>query len=304
MADCALALCEKYFESRKTNEPSLVVMNVVGRTRAQKVLAAFNEQKAHEMILLVKDYNKTSYPSSLKLKAKNYFLMMRNFEDVEDIIKFMMALPTWNPLAKFVVLITVAQKPEVPIESNLRKMFETLLKFSILDVNVMYSTTENKNFINSFTWFPYEGHHCGDEVHHIRLINTCESLPTGEVEAKNTTLETFKHRVYIKSMDSIVMDSFFTHLFPKIPKDFHKCLLMVTAEVREPYVEHHDHILFRGLDFLIVKTIADRIHMIPVFKINKHENSLMSEDEMYGYYADILQKYGTLLLMGWLMSRN
>ncbi len=99
--ECVLKLCEEYFAPEHENETSLVIINVVGRARAERILKSFNEDEDHDMTMLIKDYTSPHHKSNLAVKAKNYLLMMRFPDELPNILESLIGLPTWNPLARY-----------------------------------------------------------------------------------------------------------------------------------------------------------------------------------------------------------
>lgn len=290
---CVLQLCDEYFLSNHL-EPSLVVVNVVGFTRAQIILKAFNEEPDHEMILLVKDYEKAhADTSNLKIKAKNYVLMLVEPAELSTIIKRMKLLPSWNPLAKFVVLFTKHLESDDEGHNHTGIVLNILLENQVLDAYVMYTIRKDQNVLIVKTWFPFEGNACGQKVENIRLVNTCEIMKPENLDPRastNFTLSNSRQQVFVDTERVIAVYHFFTSLYPKLPEHYHKCLLRITAYPKEPFVVAENRIIKKGLDVYMVEVMAKKLGLIPVFQTIKNPSGEYSTNQTNGFYSELFTK--------------
>jgi hypothetical protein len=102
-----LKLCEKYFKSERALKGSLVIINLIPSPSIfqRKILQSFNEDKRHELGVMIKDARKKHLSAvHVTEKAKNYFMLLSNSSELESTLKLLMGLPTWNPLAQVYLL--------------------------------------------------------------------------------------------------------------------------------------------------------------------------------------------------------
>lgn len=210
---CILKLSEEYFVSKVKTQGSLVIGNF--KTDAsfflRNILNALNENDRHDLALMVKDARFKHWNAShVTEKAQNYLMMLNDRSELEANIKQLHALPTWNPLAQVVIFFLRVMEPE-ELEEQTISVIKELFLSHVLNVNVM-SQRINTSLIQSYTWFPYENHHCAENFTRLHLIDECEY-----VVSDNKTGPYFNKQGFKKT-------------WQKIPDDFHTCPLRVREQ--------------------------------------------------------------------------
>ena len=212
MAPCVLKLCEKYFKSAKALKGSLVVINLVPNPNIfqRKIIMSLNDDKRHEICVMVKDAKKKHWNAShVTEKAQNYMMLITNANEITTIVKQLKGLPTWNPLAQVVVIFTDTMKSENEQDSMVKVVFNELLMYDVLQVNIVLQRTNALNILEVLTWFPYERDNCANYIENIRKIEECKLM-----ETKDPTTGIIKR--------NNIMTSFSRKYYPKIPTHFHK----------------------------------------------------------------------------------
>lgn len=152
-------------------------------------------------------------------------------------------LPTWNPMAQVIVLLTrirAADELELDVDAVLRNLHA----FGMLNVNVL-AVAENTSVVLVFTWHPYGSGNCANVVRDIVVADRCEY----ETEA-DTPIHYEPHR-----------------RVAKIPATLNWCPLRVAASAWEPYVvfDKATDRFSRGIEVLLITTIAAVLHLRPQF---------------------------------------
>jgi hypothetical protein len=171
------------------------------------------------------------------------------------------------------------------LDEEIKNVFEELLSHSVLNVNIMYQNIENSNLLQAVTWFPFEMENCGNEVINIRVIDECESFENPDTEETD-----------------INWQEYYLDLFPKFPKTYHNCPLKITANINEPYVVSNNNVnetIKKGLEILMLNTIAEKLKLTLVYKIVEREQAfkLITDNPENGFYADLIQRYSATLLV-------
>ena len=289
MAPCVLKLCEKYFKSERALTGSLVIINLVSNPSVvqARILQSLNEDKGHNIAVMVKDSKKPHRSSRVQEKAQNYFMLLQHFDDFEATLKQLKALPTWNPLAQFVVQFTIPFEDEKLQAEWIERLFTELLWNDALKVNAMYQFKNDTERIGVITWFPYHNVSCPVAVENIRKIEDCYAVTS----INETTAQTQK---------DYKIESFNQDLYPLIPKKLHRCRMQVSAVVWEPFVVaseddygyDDDPVIEKGLEVLMLKTIMDGMDLNLTFQaINKERATrTITDNNRTGLYSSILRR--------------
>ena len=282
MAPCVLKLCEKYFKSAKALKGSLVVINLVPNPNIfeRKIIMSLNDDKRHEICVMVKDAKKKHWNAShVTEKAQNYMMLITNANEITSIVKQLKRLPTWNPLAQVVVIFTDEMKLKNEQDEMVRVVFDELLMYDVLQVNIVIQRTTSLNTLEVLTWFPYERDNCANYIKNIRKVEECKL-----VETKNHTTGIVKQ--------SIIIRSFNRKYYPKIPTYFHECPMKVTTFFWEPYVVGQRNNVKGGLEILMIQTISQKMNLKPVYNVidQLRATKLITSNNETGLYSDILQR--------------
>lgn len=175
--DCIKQLSRNYFHSNNSMSGSLVVMSITSNpTQIQSSLIhAFHADNKHEFSVMIKDAHKPHYNSShVSEKAKNYFMFFTNSTDLNSTVHQWKSLNTWNPSAQVVCLFTQNFTSSISkLHSDLRRLFTDLLKFGMLNVNVITHQVDTVR-MQTYTWYPYGQNNCAKHVENILIIDECE----------------------------------------------------------------------------------------------------------------------------------
>lgn len=272
---CVLTLIGKYFKSEHQQSGPLAIVSLTADPTLieRTVLVVFNESPKHEFAIMTK-YATQYHMTELHVtgQALNYFILVGKAAHLTQTLQQLSTLPTWNPLANFVILFTKVLN-ETVLASETQKIMEELFSYSAYNVYVL-SQKKDTYMIQSFTYFPYEDDNCATNVKNIRLVDECYNT---------------KESQYDEDIISVV--SHHDEMYPKIPNDLHKCQLNVSAFVQAPYVQEVYGVIEKGLEILMIKMIAEKLNMEPVFNQIQKEivNSLTTNDSDNGVYSDILK---------------
>ncbi|XP_070507462.1 ionotropic receptor 21a-like [Chironomus tepperi] len=299
MAPCVLRLCEKYFKSERALTGSLVIINLVSNPSVvqARILQNFNEDTGHNIAVMVKDSKKPHRSSRVQEKAQNYFMLIQHFDDFEATLNQLRSLPTWNPLAQFVVQFTIPFEDEKLQAEWIERLFTELLSNDVLKVNAMYQFKNDTERIGVITWFPYHNVSCPVAVENILKIEDCYVVTsineTTEQQQKNYKIESFNQDLY-----------------PLIPKKLHRCRMDVSAVVWEPFVVasendyDDDDVIEKGLEVLMLKTITDGMDMNLTFQSinNERASRTITDNNRTGFYSSILRRRADVMIGG--LSEN
>lgn len=272
---CVLRLLGKYFKAEhQTSGPLAIVSLTADPTLIERtVLVVFNESPKHEFALMTKYATRYHMPElHVTGQAQNYFILVAKATQLTETIKQLSSLPTWNPLANFVILFTKVLN-ETYLASETFKMMDELFTYSAYNVYVL-SQRQGTYMIQSHTYFPYEDDNCATSVKNIKMVDECFNEKESQYDPDNASI--VEHH---------------QELYPKIPKKLHKCYLNASVFIQAPYVLATEDVIDRGIEILMLKQIANELDMIPIYKVLDKEvvNSLTTDDNLTGIYADILQ---------------
>lgn len=272
---CVLRLLGKYFKAEhQTSGPLAIVSLTADPTLIERtVLVVFNEDPKHEFALMTKYATRYHMPElHVTGQAQNYFILVGKAKHLTETLKQLSSMPTWNPLANFVILFTKVLN-ETYLASETYKMMDELFKYSAYNVYVL-SQRQGTYMIQSHTYFPYEEDNCATSVKNIKMVDECFNDKDSQYDPDNTSV--IEHH---------------QDLYPKIPKKLHKCHLNASVYDLAPYVLARDNEIDRGIEILMLKQIANELDMTPIYNLLDKEvvNSLTTNDNETGIYADILQ---------------
>lgn len=285
MAPCVLALCSKYFKSERALKGSLAIINLVPKPSVvqARILRRFNEDKSHNLAVMVKDSRKHHRSSRVQEKAQNYFMLLQHFDDFDKILKQVMGLPTWNPLGQIVIQFTIPFENETIQRDWTERLFVELLSNDALKVNVLFQFKNDTKMIKVVTWFPYHKESCAESVENIREIEICVVT-----ETTNATTNEIERSHNVTSLNQ--------KLYPIIPNKLHNCTLRVSSVPWEPFVvdddDEDDVIIEKGLEVIMLRTIAQGMKLTPSIKtINKERATrTITDNNRTGLYSKLLQK--------------
>ncbi|XP_053672276.1 uncharacterized protein LOC128722623 [Anopheles nili] len=287
---CIRRLCEKYFRSERAMKGSLAIINIKPDASAfqRDILRSFNDDPRHEMGVMVKDANRKHWNAShVTEKAKNYLMLIGDSSELAAPIRQLRHLPTWNPLAQVVVLFTTELTPLV-FEIEVRNVLQELFDNSVLNVNVMVQRF-NTSVLEVWTWFPYEGGGCADNIDRLRLVDECEYAQLDQDPDRPTAPAwVFRERHH------------FADYGPKIPKYYNYCPLKVSTSIWEPFVVGNASHIEKGLEVLMLDAITARMRLIPVYSVIEAARATapITADNQTGLYADVLQRRTDLMVGG------
>lgn len=287
LAPCLMKLSVKYLKSERASRGSLVVINLVPSPKSflqRKILEAINEDRNHSFGVMVKDGRLKHLNASawgVTDKAQSYLLLMLVINDLDVTLKQWESLPTWNPLAKTVIVLMH------PIETNedksilVKQVLERLLEKGIMNANVLYQMKSDDSKMVAETWFPYLNSSCASTVENIFMIDECVVTEIVDEDTKTTVRKTSVVPLNVK-------------LFPKIPSTFHGCPMKVSLFIWEPFVvsseDSEDNLA--GIEIQMLKTITNQMDLEINYKFldKKILAAKISGDNQSGIYADLLQK--------------
>lgn len=205
---------------------------------------------------------------------------MLELDDLIVTVKQWRGLPTWNPLAKTVIVLMNALKTESQKDSMVHKILEVLLENGMLYTYVIYQMEQDPFKMEVETWFPYLNVSCADRIENIMKVEECV---VDEKHDPVTGIYDRKATIIPSPMSSV----------EKLPQFYHNCPLKVSTIVWEPFIvmNSSEQIDF-GLEYLMLRAITGQIQMKLEMKIL--DDSLaakkITEDNKTGLYADLIQK--------------
>ena len=219
---------------------------------------------------MVKDSKKRHLNAShVSEKAQNYFMFLQSSKDVSSIVKMWKSLPTWNPYAQVLVLLTESID-STSLQQEQQLIFEELLNYTMLNVNIM-SQVMHSNVLQVVTWFPYACDNCAGQVKNTQMINQCISKVIVDNNTSESTIE-IDYKPAVR------------HL--KIPQTLNGCPLRILSSISEPYTHYKNGKFITGIEILLIETITDVLNMTPIF----YMRNTTREDRMHNNIsADYMQ---------------
>lgn len=264
---CILKLCEKYFKPKRAMAGSLVVINFPseGLFIAKDIIKSFMEDDRHNQTVMTKVASRNhADPLHVTELAQNYLIICRNSTDLKPNLIQLKKLPTWNPLAQFVVLIANTFN-QTDTELNIFKIVEETLQYHIININVIYTKSNQNDTIQVIGWYPYDGTNCANKLENFKIIDEC-SIISGEPD----------------------LTSYDQEFEPRIPNDLHFCPLQISAVSWQPYVKYNTiRGFYAGAEYNFVKTLGEILEVTPVFRINNHTRDELHKNE---FWDDLLNR--------------
>lgn len=198
--------------------------------------------------------------------------------DVNSTVHQWHSLPTWNPQAQVVVLLTqtynaAGNDSAAALQADIASVLAQLLEHGMLNVNVI-AAPQQLGTVQVHTWYPYAYGNCAKQVRGAVLIDECEygqRRPTANNESDQG--HDLAYRPHAK--------------VPKIPATLHGCEMRVSTSVWEPYSVYDERsgAFTSGIEVLLIRTIAAVLHLRPQFvrlAVNR-ENRVQRGEENEGY---------------------
>lgn len=268
---CIFNLLEKYFRSKIRLKGSLIIFSFTpnGSQFQKTILKSFNEDINHEYSIMAKYALLPHFNAShVTDKAKNYFFMIEKSDEIPAILNQLRRLPTWNPFAKVLVLLMrTTPFEENDLNTEIIEIFGKLLNSKMLNANVLY-VSQKPNTIEVVTWFPYEDNNCAKKIETIRLIDRCEVI-------------------YGENSSTLKFTTFLNNI-QRIPENLHNCPLMIATSDWPPFTIYNqtEQKFVRGVEIEMLKTVAEKLGMKPVFVKTDATRSQMGNSVLF--YASLL----------------
>lgn len=269
---CIVELCESYYVSNKQNIGALLMVHIQNVTPFHDTLMKSLMERNHYAISLINQFspcdkcyrNDSDNPSE---KAKNYFLAFRELDEVTAALRVWSSLPTWDPLARFVVTF-MNKYDELKLYSQIRIILEEFFRAHVLNVKVI-SFRNDSDIIQTHTWYPYEGTNCALEVRNIHLVDECyysDQRPGQQIVR------------HIEQLQRL------------IPIDLHGCPFRVASSLFEPFV-YNKSTQRKGIEVHLVQSITHALNMTRHFiYVNETRvNRVVSNQS--GIYSLLLKRY-------------
>ncbi|VVC86482.1 unnamed protein product [Leptidea sinapis] len=156
-------------------------------------------------VMVKTPYYRHANASHFPEKAKNYMMILENKRDLKSYVKLLSNLPSWNPLAKTIILYKkqISENVESLVMSFINELRESRLLRTIV---LIYSYFDDE--IISYSWSPYSETNCGGECESVYILDRCKDNVINELEPQR---EMF-------------------------PLDLKGCPLITYAVISEPYV--------------------------------------------------------------------
>lgn len=262
---CILKLCEKYFKPKRAMAGSLVIVNFPseGLFIAKDIIKSLMEDVRHNQTIMTKVATRHhADPLHVTELAQNYLIICRSSSDLRENLIQLKSLPTWNPLAQFVIVIGNRLNAS-DTQLNILKVVEETLTYHIININVIY-TKPNSNDTEVIGWYPYDGTNCANRLENLKIIDEC-SISDGKPNVTS----------YDKKFD------------PKIPNNLHLCPIRVSSISWQPFVKYNTKQGFHaGSEYNFVKTLGEILQLTPVFIINNHTRDELHKDHFWNDLLD------------------
>ncbi|CRK87864.1 CLUMA_CG001651, isoform A [Clunio marinus] len=289
---CVNEILRKYLKPDYMKNSSTIFLNLLPNFETtsmmtqQRILKLLNEDETHQVNLIIKDDAppQENEPKARE-KAKNYLILVTFPTEIVENIKKLQKLSMWNHEAKFVVVVTERFSDQFEMEVVVSGTFKLFFDYSILNVYVLIQNLDVDNLLQSFIWYPYDGNSCSNilSYNNLETIDECEMFNhTSEGEKK------FEMRELIPEQPS--------HL----PDKFHQCPMIVTTPIWEPFVIGTSEAPTGGIEFLLIKTIAEKLDMKLIFRVVDDATAfrLVTEDEETGFYSDLIKRKIDVMIGG------
>lgn len=174
--------------------------------------------------------------------------------DVNSTVHQWHSLPTWNPQAQVVVLLTQSygsdddDNGDEQLQSDIASVLVQLLDHGMLNVNVIAAPAQ-LDVVQVHTWYPYALGNCAKRVRNAVIIDECQyRRPAHNASTSAATDDDDADVVLYRPRAKV----------PKIPATLHGCPLRVSTSVWEPYSVYDERAgrFTSGIEVLLIETIA------------------------------------------------
>lgn len=279
-AECVLKLSAKYFVEKKALSGSIVIININSYSSVTQGLLLQTIHDGTKYSVMVKDsFYQHANASHFPEKAKNYMLILEERSELKRNIMQLNKLPTWNPLAKAIVLYQLDENELGPVVAV--DFINTLREFKLLNTIVLVYDEFAKEVI-SYTWKPYSDKNCGGFCSAVHVIDVC----------KNGIIH------------ELVEQSEF------IPLNMKGCPLVTYAVISEPYVmppkkkiilsRFNDAYEFsKGGEINLVKIITQFTNMSMIVRMSQKEENwgtVYADGTASGAYGELMNDSSDLAI--------
>lgn len=273
---CIIQLCENYYSDPEDQKiGALLMVHIQNTTPFHDSLIKSLMERNNYAINLLNQYTRCNESCYINVteKSKNYLVAFREMVEVEAALRLWSKLPTWNPLAKFVVVVMEKYEESVLFD-KIKHILQAFFKMQAINVKVI-SFRNGSNVVQMHTWFPYEGTNCANEVRNIHLIDEC-SYSDDRVDRQPVR--------NIRILQELV------------PSHLHGCPLRVSTSAYEPFV-FYDSVrneFNRGIEIRLVHGIAQAMGMKAIFI---PINDTRDNRHLSGIYSPILKRLALQLTL-------
>lgn len=165
--------------------------------------------------------------------------------DVNSTVRQWHSLPTWNPMAQVVVLLTQTYADDDELQPAVVSVLGQLLEHGMLNVNVIAAPAD-LDVLQVLTWYPYApDNRCGRHIGRTVVADECAY--------RRPPIPAYRPRPKVA----------------KIPGQLHGCALRVSTSVWEPYSFYDASAgrFTRGIEVLLIDTIAGVLRLRPQFAL-------------------------------------
>ncbi|KAK4880992.1 hypothetical protein RN001_004311 [Aquatica leii] len=247
LAKCIGEVSESFFENGDLTLVALSTMESISVTNSSVatdsllLLELFNRST---MSIVIKKSKHTISDESYIKKIDNYIIQIRLIAELTDVLQLLRNYPTWNALARFLIISSNTFSTPKNVASIL---IEQLWSNHIMNGIVLLVDSENKTLFTAYSWFPYSNSLCSNNDNEILEIDQC-------------SYGKFK---------------FGKNWYPnKIPSNLNGCSLRVMPVVWPPYVLPTDTDVFTdGVEIKLINTMSKVANFSVVYMAsNKSQN--------------------------------
>lgn len=165
------------------------------------------------------------------------------------------------------VLVLIQCTYDADIINNIQKqILSVFLEYNMLNVKVITRRImTNELYVNAH--FPFRNGNCADRVTDIETVGKCK---------------------YDNGVSSF---SEYPVTDEVIPKFIPGCKLRISTSIQEPYIYYNERTgNFAGMEVMLVRTIAEKMGMVPKFILIKEVRSNRVVNYTSGIYSLLLQR--------------
>lgn len=291
MTSCVRQLMLKYSNASQ-GEGAMTILTVLHQSAGAQRNLIRSLMENVDLNFMIKKSHRYHYSTHAVIeKSKMYTFLTVDASDLEGVVALLRTLPTWNALAKVLVIFPfelAEDELKVQVERSLRYLFEEVGFFDVIVIAREINTMR----VVAYTFFPYDNNNCAKEVNNIEVIDECEVMVPAYLDLTD-------YRAVEKYINENKEKGFFTMTehrngSGKVPDEIPGCNITISVADFSPFAKiEKNQTVERGIEVNLIKTVAEtklnaKIKWALISPKVRYSNFTVSNET--GIFANLLQR--------------